>query len=371
MPGWPQVVFIVSGDLWGGAESMAVSLAAALHRQGLPLRALTFNEGLTAQRLQEEGVPTQVVNERQAFPVMVARTWRLLRGGPVGIIHAHGYKENLLAAALAPLLGWPRLVSTMHGLSELAAGQQASLKHRLASRLNLSLLARCFTTVAVSEAVRASLAEYHGLPASRLETICNGIPIPEDVNGQPADRPPRIGSAGRLYPVKNFSLLIEVAARVCARRPEVKFQLLGDGPQRASLEGLIQDKGLQGSVELLGFRSDPAPFYESCTLYLNTSRHEGMPLAALEAMAHGVPVVAPRVGGFPEIIEEGREGLLTTRLDADELAECCLKLLDDEPLRQKMGQAAREKVISHFSIAAMARGYTSLYQDVAGGEVLA
>jgi glycosyltransferase involved in cell wall biosynthesis len=358
------LVFIVSGDLWGGAEAMAVSLAASLRELGTIMRAVTFSEGLTAERLRAAGIETCVVDERRSFPAMVACARRCLKGSPVRLIHSHGYKENVLAAAVAPWLGWPRLVSTMHGLPE-PASSGSPLKRRLVRGLNFGLLSRRFSaTVAVSKDVRRELVEAIGLPAARVEVISNGIPLPS-LNGQPAGLV--IGSAGRLYPVKNFGLLIEVAARVCAVNPSVRFKVLGEGPERPLLEAMIGQRGLAGSVELPGFSPDASALYRECAVYINTSRHEGMPLAVLEAMAYGLPVVAPRVGGLPEMVADGREGLLAPAADADQLAERCLRLLDEPDLRRRLGEAARARVEREFSLAAMARRYLGLYERLAAG----
>lgn len=359
------VLHIVSGDLWGGGEKMAVSLLSTLRSEGVPALALTFNEGLTAQRLRQAGIETLTVCERLPFPLMVAEAWRLLRGCRVRLIHSHGFKENILAAALAPLLGCPRLVSTMHGLTEpTQAG--SSLKHRLAAGLNLGLLRNRFhATVAVSEFVRRALVGRLRLAPSRVRLIYNGIPVPS-LNGREGPSTLTIGSAGRLYPVKDFPLLIDVAALVCQARPGVRFEVLGEGPQRREIEALIKAGGLEGAVSLPGFQADPSPFYERLAVYLNTSQHEGMPLAVLEAMAAGVPVVAPRVGGFPEVIDDGRQGFLSQGRSADELAEICIALVDDPALRQGLGEAARQRVIERFSLEAMGRGYLELYRELGG-----
>ncbi|MFH0810731.1 MAG: glycosyltransferase family 4 protein [Pseudomonadota bacterium] len=365
------IVFVISGDLWGGAESMALNLAAALAAEGAAVMALTFNHGLTSRRLEQAGIETRVVAETAGFAAMATRAARLLRGRGVGVLHSHGYKENLLAAAVAPLLHRPRLVSTVHGLSETlpALGRWwPALKRSLVEGLNYAVLARCFTTVAVSGAVRRALLERHRLPAGRVELIFNGIPLPDEAPpGE--DLAPAVGSVGRLYPVKNFLLFLEVAALVCSRRPEVRFRLLGDGPQRPQLEEFIRRRGLEGRVEMLGFQPDPAPFYRTLSLYLNTSLHEGMPLAVLEAMARGLPVVAPNVGGLPELIENGVDGLLARPLHAEDMADNCLKLLGDAALRRRLGQAARAKVERRFSAGAMAQEYRRLYARLTEGRI--
>ena len=141
--------------------------------------------------------------------------------------------------------------------------------------------------------------------------------------------------------------------------------MAGDGPERGALEKAIDECGLVGRFALKGHLEDMDSFYRGLDLYLNTSVHEGIPMTILEAMARGLPVIAPQVGGIGEIIEDGVEGFLVPNRDPKAFAEKCL-LLQDAELRQRMGQAARAKVERGFSAEHMARQYYQLYRELAG-----
>ena len=129
---------------------------------------------------------------------------------------------------------------------------------------------------------------------------------------------------------------------------------------------MVHLHGLERTFLLRGFLSDMSGFYQGLDLYLNTSRHEGIPMSVLEAMAHGLPVVAPNVGGLKEIVDEGVHGFLVQERDPGSFADRCMLLYRDEGLRQRMGLASKERIEAVFSNRRMARDYHGLYRSIAG-----
>ena len=146
-------------------------------------------------------------------------------------------------------------------------------------------------------------------------------------------------------------------------RNDIRFELAGEGPERGNLERQIRHYGLEEFFRLRGFVSDMPAFYRGLDLYLNTSIHEGIPFSVLEAMSYGVPVVAPHVGGFREILENGVQGYLVDERRPAAFSLKCLNLLEDEGIRQKMALAARDRIVKSFSVERMARQYHVLYRD--------
>ncbi len=365
------VVHVFSGDLWAGAEVMIAHLLADLHRRpGLRVLALSLNEGTLAERLRRAGVPTHVVPEAgRPFGRLVAEAARLLRRERGAILHAHRYKENLLAWLVGRWLGARALVTTLHGLDDPGVHEPcASAARRARIRLNRLLVRRGFTcAVAVSGEMRAALVERLGFAADRVEVIRNGVPVPAERRADRAGRLPRVGSVGRLVPVKGFELAVEIAAALRRRPGGVRLSILGDGPLRGALLARARVLGLDETFELCPPRDDPGPFYRALDVYLSTSRHEGMPLSVLEAMACGTPVVAPRVGGIPEAVTDGGEGFLIDGRDPDAFAARCRLLLADAGLRRAMGGRARERVRTAFSVEAMGEAYLKLYERWGGG----
>jgi glycosyltransferase involved in cell wall biosynthesis len=194
--------------------------------------------------------------------------------------------------------------------------------------------------------------------------IHNGITIPENVSTKKIRNTSVIGSSGRFFRVKDYPLMVEVAKEVLKRTNCIRFELAGDGPELRTVQTMIQTYGLEERVLLRGFVKDMGAFYQGLDLYLNTSVHEGIPISVLEAMAYRLPIIAPKVGGLSEIIEDGMDGYLVENRSPKAFAEKCLQLFDDRNLREQMAIAAREKVIKEFSVEQMARRYYHLYLDI-------
>lgn len=363
------VVHIVSGDLWAGAEVAVFNLLNQLRqRPELTIMAIALNEGTLSRRLEAIGIETFVVPEgRMSATGLAVSAHRLLKHRPIDIIHSHRYKENLLASVLAGLRGARSLVSTAHGLADPPLPDTSvAARIRMKTRLDYFFLRYWFDrVVAVSAEMKSVLVRAHGFPDSQVRVIHNGIPLPRAGEGA-VGRSGRlhVGSVGRLDPIKRFDLLVDVAAQVRSQTDRVRFSILGDGPEGAALQKRIEALGLSDCVELLPARQDPHPYYRSLDVYLNTSLHEGLPLSILEAMGAGTPVVAPSVGGIPEIVSHGIDGLLVDSSEPREFARSCIRLLGNDALRAGMGERARQSVAVRFRDTLMAEKYHNLYLEL-------
>jgi glycosyltransferase involved in cell wall biosynthesis len=213
--------------------------------------------------------------------------------------------------------------------------------------------------------MREKLIAEHGFHTNSISVIHNGIAIPKN---QPfrKKKPMMVGSAGRMFPVKDFKLLVEIASKVITVMDDVDFVIAGNGPQSDLLQERIVSHGLTNRFCLPGHIHEMDTFYQDLDIYINTSVHEGIPMSVLEAMSHGLPVVAPNVGGFPEIVEEGVTGYLIDNRDPSMFAARCIELLSDTEKRKHMARAARQRVVDHFSREAMVKMYYQLYQKVLG-----
>ena len=360
-----RICHIISGDLWAGAEVMAFNLLRSL--QELPevaVSVLLLNEGRLAEELRALGLDVEVVPERdQSFLAVLRQARAFIRARNPQIIHSHRYKENILAWLCAQGRPPSHLVATQHGLPEPMAGKQRS-GARLIAGLNRYALARRFRrVVVVSNNIQAHFVQELGVAAERVRVIHNGLALPEPP--PPSGEQPVlvVGSAGRLFPVKDYPLMVDIAQAMTQTSSAVRFELAGEGPERPGLEARIGALALENRFRLRGHLETTETFYRGLDIYLNTSVHEGIPMSILEAMAHGLPVVAPAVGGIGEIIEDGVEGFLISSRDPQAFAAQCLRLQDPE-LRRSMGRAARAKVERCFSASAMAQNYLRLYREL-------
>jgi glycosyltransferase involved in cell wall biosynthesis len=362
------VCHVFSGDLWAGAEVVIFNLLSALRQEpGLRVIALALNEGELTRQLREAGVTTHVISEsRHGLVGLVRRATRLLRGEAIDVLHAHRYKENLLAWLLAWRLGVRELVTTIHGLPEAPENRGAAVQAvGWMRRLDLLVVGWMYSmAVAVSTEMKNTLIGRYGFREERIRVIRNGARFPALAPTPGSDlRPFHIGTVGRLVPIKGLDLFLEVAAEVRRAVPTARFSILGDGPLRDDLGRQAVRLGIADAVEFLQPRPDPFEYYRSLDLYLNTSIHEGLPLSVVEAMACGKPVVSAAVGGIPEIVTHGRDGFLVQGRDPGRFAAHCLALMQDNRLCRMMGEQAAAAARSGLSAEGMARQYRELYEE--------
>ena len=365
-----SVLLLASGDLWAGAEAVVYELAKGLTAHtDISVSVVSLNNGRLAELCEALGVQTYVLDEaRYAFPTLVKRLSQITRqiSPRPHIIHSHRYKENILAAAAAPLAGFPRLVTTLHGISEVKGG----FKTCMITAINTQLMRRVFIrTIVVSDDIVRYLVSQVGVPLSRIGRIHNGIEVEEPTIyvSKPAGMI-TIGSAGRLVPVKDYALMVDIAAVVCAGRDDVRFILAGDGPGMSALRTKVHEMGLDRRFVLLGHVDDLGPFFSGLDIYLNTSQHEGIPMTILEAMSHSLPVVAPAVGGMPEIIEHGRNGYLISERSVGAFSRTLTELIAGEDIRRELGDNARRRVQEAFSTRAMTQAYQAVYREILKAE---
>jgi glycosyltransferase involved in cell wall biosynthesis len=271
------------------------------------------------------------------------------------------------------------LVTTLHGWGEAAqfyGWAAGSPKAKFYNFVDQTLIRGFDKVIATSHAVRG-LAAAAGLDAAKLAIIPNGIDL--DTRRDRADAGAirgRFGileedrlivAVGRVSPEKGHRYLLEAAALVVPRYPQVRFLIAGDGPLKESLAELTSHTGLHERFILAGFQSPIGALLSAADLFVLPSLTESFPLALLEAMAYGKAVVATDVGGVREAVVDGVTGLLVPARDSRRLAEAILELLADEARMMAMGEAGRAIAQAQFSDAGMVQRTQQLYQDLLGG----
>lgn len=237
----------------------------------------------------------------------------------------------------------------------------ASPRMRLLKRLTSPRLA---AHIAVGRRTARQVEQLSGLPDGSIRFIPNGVPIPEQ---EELPRLPNsdfvIGAVGRLHRQKAFDVLI----RAVAQLPAAHLVLVGDGEERIGLEQLAADLGIAHRVTITGWIEEASAYLRSFDVVAIPSRFEGLPLVLLEAMLTGRAVVASGVGSMPDVLENGRTGLVVAVDDADALADALRRLRNDPGLRLRLGATAAEHARLRFTAAAMARNYERLYEDILVG----
>lgn len=291
------------------------------------------------------------------------------RNHKIDIVHSHEYKTDVMGALLKRKLP-VKWVSTFH----LAVYE--TLKLRLYQALAYRFLRKADLIMTVCSQQK-DLLEQKKIDSNRIIVLPNGIDTeifqPNDGSSRmreiwkiPNDQMV-VGFMGRLNKQKNIPLLLEAFGEVLKQEPSIHLMIAGEGPLRGKLERQVAEKGFSQQVHFLGFLTDTVPFYEAIDIFAQASDIEGMPNAVLEAMALGKPVVATAVGGVPELIQDGEEGILVEKGSAEGLARAVLKLIQKAELRKRMGKKGREKVVNRFSFDARVRKLEEIYERLCEG----
>jgi glycosyltransferase involved in cell wall biosynthesis/protein-tyrosine-phosphatase len=355
-----RVCHVMSADLWAGAEVQVGTVASFLvQRPEVKLCVVLFNEGRLARELRTLGLEVEVIDERQhtALGLLVALT-RFLSSHRVDIVHTHRYKDTVLGSIAAKLTRVPVVIRTVHGLPEPMRGWDL-LKFQMYQALDRIALS-CFADriIAVSKGIADSLTAA-GYRRSAVIPVHNGIDLAKVQVARDRDTVRRelgiapgvltIGTAGRLSPVKAQGDLIRAARRIIEKAADTRFVIVGDGPLRDALTTTAAQLGVDSACCFVGSRPDILDLVGAMDIFVLPSLHEGIPMALLEAMALGKPVVATAVGGVPEVLTDRVNGLLVPPRDDAALADACLALAADRPWAQSLGATARRTVAERFS----------------------
>jgi glycosyltransferase involved in cell wall biosynthesis/protein-tyrosine-phosphatase len=378
-----RVCHIMSADLWAGAEVQLATVASYLvERPEVELTAVLFNEGPLAYELRRLGVPVTVMDEhrRSAINILASLT-RWLRNHSVDVVHTHRYKDTVLGAVAARLAGVRGVIRTVHGQSEPMRGWDwAKFKvYEVLDRLTL----RCFADriIAVSARMAASL-EASGYKAGTVVTLHNGVDLRkvrstrsrDDVRRELGIGPgtPLFGTVGRLSSVKGHGHFLRAAGLILQKERGARFLIVGDGPLRSELAAAATRLQIDHACSFLGARTDVYDLVAAMDVFILPSLDEGIPMALLEAMALGRPVVATAVGGIPEIVTHRATGLLVNARDERGLADACLELAGAPGWARALGGRARRVVEDAFSHEengrAVVDAYRALAVDPAAGE---
>jgi glycosyltransferase involved in cell wall biosynthesis len=324
----------------GGPVEHTLTLAAGLATAGVDVRAVCATSAV-AERLEAAGARAVVAPLRHQLDVAGARRMRRALAG-VDVIHGQDRRAGLWIRMLPPA-GAAR-VYTVHGLPEPylpppAGPKRPGLRARLAYRGVDALLARrADAIITVSRAVEHELVTRLGWPAERITVIPNGVALDPLLEA----RGRLVGSLASFTPVKGLELFLEAAAMLATTRPEARFALFGDGPLAPALHARAHGLGLNGAVSFPG-RVPARSALARLAVLVVPSYMENGPLALLEAMTAGVPVVVTRVGGVPELAPPGTAQLVPPG-DPAQLAEAIGRLLDDPGLAQAQVEAARSHI---------------------------
>jgi glycosyltransferase involved in cell wall biosynthesis len=368
-----RVLHVVSDFRHGGAEQVAANLLRTSDPEQFDARAIALRGpfGATSERtLAEDGVPVWYMGkERGLDPLVLARVARTMARFRPQVVHTHTYALRY-ALPYMLLRRVPAMVHTVHNLAEKEIDWYGRWVHRLAFK-------RGVLPVAIAGEVADSIRRVYGIGNPPL--IPNGIPV-ETYRAPSTDRErwrKKEGFAHTdvlfacvawLRPQKNPLLLLEAFRRGPASDPRAHLLFAGiadsqSGGLQSELEKRVADSGLRGRVHLLGLRADVPELLNAADVFVMSSDYEGNPLAVMEAMSAGKPVVSTAVGGVPELVEDGC-GLLVPPRDAQALSEAMRYMLKNPDARKSMGEASARRAVERFGLRAMTGAYEELYKKL-------
>ena len=349
----------------GGLENGVVNVINGLDSLRIQNSVCCLKQaGEFASRIKDRGVPVFEMGLQKGNDLLLPfRLAMLFRRSNVDIVHTRNAEAFFYGFLGAKIAGVSSIIHSEHG---------RTFDDR-AIRFWAQRLFSKYTNIifALSEQLRSDLVKFVGIPADKIGVQYNGVDVSrfstmrgEDVRRELGIGAERVvvGSIGRLVSVKNYPLLLRAVKSVNLDITTILF--VGDGPELDKLKKLATNDGLIKRVIFLGHREDVADLLGAMDIFVLPSVSEGMSNTMLEAMAAGIPVIASRVGGNPEIVRDGIDGLLFENGNEGELRERLIRLIGSPALRMQLGVAGRKRVIDKFSMEAMISRYESLYTSV-------
>ncbi len=350
------ILLFTSSLKLGGTEKEVLLLSTNINRNKfLPYVASLNGKGPIADSLRQFSVPVfdlEFTGFRH-IPGLLRIVWHLIqivRAHNIQIIQAYSFAPTVFGAVVSVFTG-ARLISFQRSLH-----MWQNKRYRWVYRLALRAADRILSN---SEAGKNTILKEAGSLKKTVQVIYNQVEV--TVSDPELRHRLRkelgissgeivVGMVANLRPVKNPGLFVDVALEVCALLDGVSFLSIGDGPERPALETRVARAGMDKRIRFLGSIVPADPYYECMDIFMLTSNSEGCPMAVLEAMSHGLPIVATRVGGVPEVVEGGKNGYLVPAGDRHLLVKTLYNLVQDAGLREQMGQISRQIINERFDL---------------------
>lgn len=371
-----RVLYVITKANWGGAQRYVFDLALSSKVSGEDVLVVAGGEGMLTERLMEHGIKVRVITamkrdisimgEIRAFRTLL----RIVGDFAPDVIHGNSSKAGALSALAGRIRNVRRIVFTAHGW---AFNERRPLIQKLIiATLHYTTVLLAHATICVSSAIRQDAA-WMPFVKKRLHVIHNGVsPVsllsrsearmrlcPELVRSYPDAL--WIGTIAELHPTKGLDTLIEAFAAIARELPSAVLVIMGDGQEWARLQKLVQIYDLPDRVVLTGFVKDASTHLNALDLFVLPSRSEALGYVLLEAGLASLPSIGTRVGGIPEVLEDGVSGLLVPASKSVALADAISELARSKQLRARLGDALHTKVLGEFSTDVMTRKTFALY----------
>lgn len=365
-----RILFVIPTLLTGGTERQLFLLAKGLAKTNnfyIEVVSL-YKDGEIAWQLRQEGIVNRCVGMRNIYDFTgYFKLRRLIIKGRFDIVHNFLFDANVWGGFAAYSTGTKVIISSRRDI-----GAWRKRRHIILERLGNLFSDKI---VVNAQAIKDYTVLQERAPLSKIEVINNGIELAsqEGKDAKSKNKKEILGLSedvqvatmvGTLSEKKRQDVFLRSAREVLKEDRNVRFVLVGRGPREKNLKLLAKELGIEKSVIFLGFREDIQEILIATDLLALTSDFEGMPNVILEAMACGLPVVGTRVGGIPEVVEDGISGILVKPDNPLEVSNAVKLLLQETALRQKMGRRGREIIEQRFGLNKMIESYSSVYSQL-------
>ncbi len=354
---------------WGGQEIRILGESSCMKRRGHRVVIIAEQESMLLGKAAEAGFETVALSfKKKDYPASFLKLLKLIKRLQPDVINTHSSRDSWLAGCAAKASGAsPALIRTRHLSTPVSKSYASSIVYgRLPDMI-----------ITTAESIREALIRRNGVRPDKVVSIPTGVDLsgfdPERLKGglreelglEPST--PLVGMVSVIRSWKGHDYFVEAAQIARAAQPETRFVIAGDGPRREAVARLIDEKGLSGTVIMLGHRDDVPRVMASLDILAQPSYgNEGVPQTVLQALAMGLAVVSSDLPPLLEVIEDGVTGLVAPSRDAAALAERITTLIKDEPLRKRLGATGREMVRRRFSAEKMADDVEEVYDRVCG-----
>jgi glycosyltransferase involved in cell wall biosynthesis len=373
-----KVLFLITDLPRDGAQRQLLELVKGLDKKRFQPIVLTLNPGgaLEQEFQKVHGVRLLSLARKGKYDFMCFfRVFKIMRQMKVDIVQPFLTPATLFGLGPALLCHTPVKIVTERNSPQV----RASTGQRLYLQVEDMLSRFADWAISNSQAGKEFLIQrgiepsrvkviYNGINLNRLNPNCDGVERVRQNIGIPQGGKV-VGMMARMFPPKNHALFLQAAALISQTAPQTRFAFLGDGPLKTRLEELSREFGLESETIFLGEQQDVGTYLSAFDIAVLSSDTEGCSNSLLEAMALGIPVVATDVGGNREVVSPGESGLLVPPGDAEALAKAIIMLLENPRLAKSMGEQARQRVITEFSLERMVSQYQSLYEDTLADKI--
>ena len=364
-----RTMFVITSMPVGGAETLLVNMLDRFDRSRIQPEVVCLKEpGPLGEAIADRHIVHSGLLKQKWDISVLRRLSKLMRDRRVDAVVTVGAGDKMF---------WGRLAAKTAGVPVICSALHSTGWPDGIGRLNRMLTPLTDGFIAVAEHHGVHLSKYEGFPEEKVHIIRNGVDCERFKPSETAHAklchvlnvPTSsllVGIVAALRPEKNHAMFVNVAKAVCDHRDDVHFVIIGDGPERTSIESQISSLGMDEHIHLLGTQHDTPCLVAGLDLFLLCSHNEASPVSILEALACQVPVISTRVGSVAESVVDDETGYLVEPGDGDAMAQRTLRLLETEGLRQRLGRAGRERVLQTGSLEAMVEGYTQLIEQLFG-----